>query len=143
MKTTETETPQLSYSELADLTHISQVEMFGFCTCEDGEKVFEDCTQNGEYPENPKHKKAKDYTLNIFANGFGIWHAEIVFTPPIGNTGEADRVAYNAMTAAKRQIRKAICERTAGAVKRLSYKVSANTSEPGIGRLATLTICEK
>ncbi len=140
---TETETPQLYWSELADLTHISQVETFGFCTCEDGEKVFEDCTQDGQYPENPKHKTAKDYKLNIYANGFGIWHAEIVFTPPIGNTGEADRVAANAMRNAKRHIRQAIQERQASKVRRLAYKVSANTSEPGIGRLATLTICEK
>jgi hypothetical protein len=85
----------------------------------------------------------KDYKLNTYANDFGIWHAEIVFTPPIGNTGEADRVAANAMRNAKRHIRQAIQERQASKVRRLAYKVSANTSEPGIGRLATLTICEK
>lgn len=140
---TETETPQLSWSELADLTHISQVEIFGFCTCEDGEKVFEDCTQDGKYPENPKTKTGKDYKLNTYADNFGIWHSEIIFTPPLGNTGEAERVASNAMTAAKRQIRRAICERTSGAVKRLAYKVSANSFQPGGGQLATLTITEK
>jgi hypothetical protein len=39
--------PQLSWSELADLTHVKQVELFGFCTCEDGPKVYDDCTQDG------------------------------------------------------------------------------------------------
>ena len=140
---TETETPQLYWSELAELTHISQVETFGWCSCEDGEKVFEDCTQDGQYPENPKHKTAKDYKLNTYADGFGIWHSEIIFTPPIGNTGEAERVAGNAMRNAKRHIRQAIQERQASKVRRLSYEVSANRDEPGIGRLASLTIREK
>jgi hypothetical protein len=85
----------------------------------------------------------KNYTLNTYADGFGIWHSEIIFTPPLGNTGEAERVASNALTAAKRQIRRAICERTAGAVKRLAYRVTANSFAPGAGQLATLTITEK
>jgi hypothetical protein len=140
---TENEIPQLSWGELAELTHISQVETFGFCTCEDGEKVFEDCTQNGEYPENPKHKKAKDYTLNTYANGFGIWHSQIFFSSPMGNTGEAERIISNAIANAKRHIRQAIQERMSSKTKRLSYEVSANTTEPGIGRLTSLTIREK
>ena len=140
---TQKETPQLYWSELAELTHISQVETFGFCTCEDGPKVYEDCTQDGKYPENPKHKKAKDYTLNTYANGFGIWHAEIFFTSPMGNTGEAERIISNAIANAKRHIRQAIQERMSSKTKRLSYEVSANTTEPGIGRLTSLTIREK
>ena len=44
----EEEAPQLSWSELADLTHAKQVELFGFCTCEDGPKVWDDCTQDGK-----------------------------------------------------------------------------------------------
>jgi hypothetical protein len=87
--------------------------------------------------------KMSDYKLNTYANGFGIWHAEIFFTPPIGNTGEADRVADNAMRNAKRHIRQAIAERMSSKPRRLSYKVSSNSFEPGSGRLATLTICEK
>lgn len=39
--------PQLSYGELANLNHAKQVILFGFCTCEDGPKVYEDCTQDG------------------------------------------------------------------------------------------------
>ncbi len=53
-----TEPPQLSWGELADLTHITQVELFGFCTCEDGPKVYEDCTQDGLYPE---HKRTEEW----------------------------------------------------------------------------------
>jgi hypothetical protein len=31
------------WSELAELTHETQVENFGFCTCEDGPAVYDDC----------------------------------------------------------------------------------------------------
>lgn len=40
-------TVELSYGELADFTHAKQVEFFSFCTCEDGPKVWDDCTQDG------------------------------------------------------------------------------------------------
>jgi hypothetical protein len=40
-------TVQLSYGELADLNHTKQVELFGFCTCEDGPKVWDDCKEGG------------------------------------------------------------------------------------------------
>jgi hypothetical protein len=33
----------ISWGELAELTHETQVERFGFCTCEDGPKSFSDC----------------------------------------------------------------------------------------------------
>lgn len=37
------------WSELAELTHVTQVERFGWCPCEDGEEDYEDCpTQEGE-----------------------------------------------------------------------------------------------
>jgi hypothetical protein len=123
---TETETPQLYWSELAELTHISQVENFGWCSCEDGEKVFEDCTQDGQYPENPKHKKGKHYTLNTYADGFGMWHSEIFFSSPMGNTGEAERIISNAIVKAKRHIRQAIQERMNSKTKRLAYEVAEN-----------------
>jgi hypothetical protein len=45
----EEEAPQLSWGELAELTHGKQVELFGYCTCEDGPKVWDDCTQDGEF----------------------------------------------------------------------------------------------
>jgi hypothetical protein len=44
----EEEAPQLSWSELAELTHTRQVELFGWCSCEDGPKVWDDCTQGGK-----------------------------------------------------------------------------------------------
>jgi hypothetical protein len=52
MTTEEKETPQLYWSEVAELTHARQVELFGFCTCEDGPKVYDDCSQDGLFPEN-------------------------------------------------------------------------------------------
>jgi len=36
----------ISWAELAELTHATQVEKFGFCTCEDnqeGENPYQDC----------------------------------------------------------------------------------------------------
>ena len=41
-------TVQLSYGELADLTHPKYVELYGWCSCEDGPKVWDDCTQDGK-----------------------------------------------------------------------------------------------
>jgi hypothetical protein len=41
----------ISWSELAELTHVTQVERFGFCTCEDAEPheyPYSDClTERG------------------------------------------------------------------------------------------------
>jgi hypothetical protein len=37
---------QLSYGELPE-SHAKQVEFFSFCTCEDGPKIWDDCTQDG------------------------------------------------------------------------------------------------
>jgi hypothetical protein len=69
-------------------------------------------------------KKEKDYTLNAYADGFGVWHCEISFNyPGLGNTGEAERMA--------------------GKPKRLAYKVVNNESQLGSGRLLSLTIAEK
>ena len=85
----------------------------------------------------------KEYELNTYADGFGIWHSKIIFTPPIGNTGEAERVADNAIRNAKRKIRQAIAERMSSQPRRLSYEVSANSSQLGSGRLVSLTISEK
>lgn len=40
----------ISWSELADLTHATQVDKFGFCTCEDtewDEHPYIDCPKTG------------------------------------------------------------------------------------------------
>lgn len=38
---------QLSYSwaDMAGLTHATQVEIFNWCGCEDGERQYDDCPQ--------------------------------------------------------------------------------------------------
>lgn len=87
--------------------------------------------------------KPKDYTLNTYANGFGVWYCEIFFATPLGNTGEADKIASNAMAAAKRKIRQEIADRMASKPKRLAYEVKTNKLQPGSGRLMALTIAEK
>lgn len=33
----------MDWAEIADLTHEKQVQYFGFCTCEDGDKAYSDC----------------------------------------------------------------------------------------------------
>jgi hypothetical protein len=41
----------ISWSELADLTHETQVDKFGFCSCEDNEgreNPYTDCPTTGE-----------------------------------------------------------------------------------------------
>jgi len=124
-----------SWGEMADLNHTNQVRIFGWCACEDETAPYDDC---------PKKKKEKDYTLNAYADGFGVWHCEINFNyPGLGNTGEAERVAGNGLRAAKRLIRAEIADRMAGRVKRLSYYVKSNKTQPGSGRLLSLTIAEK
>jgi hypothetical protein len=84
----------------------------------------------------------KNYKLNTYANGFGIWYADILFTSPIGNTGEAQRIISNALTNAKRAIRREIQERQSGKVRRLSYEIVAN-NELGTGQLTAIRIREK
>lgn len=37
----------ISWSELASLSHETQVERFGWCACEDGPSVYEDCPSGG------------------------------------------------------------------------------------------------
>lgn len=49
------------WSDLANLTHATQVEKFGFCTCEDGESVYADCPQERE----------RDYVVQ-FVGDFGV-----------------------------------------------------------------------
>ena len=37
----------ISWSELAELTHATQVERFHFCGCEEGEGWYSDCPKGG------------------------------------------------------------------------------------------------
>ena len=86
----------------------------------------------------------KDYKTTIWADGFHRWHARADFTQPLGNTGEAERVASNALKTMKRQIRKAMLEREEIARDyRLSYAVIDNGFQYGTGCLTFLEIAEK
>jgi hypothetical protein len=87
--------------------------------------------------------KPNGYTLTLWADGFGRWHARANFSPALGNTGEADRVAANALAAAKRNIRQNLAARQGQPLGRLAYEVTANTFTPGIGTLSSITISEK
>jgi hypothetical protein len=98
-----------------------------------------------EWVKDYRHRPARadGYRLHTYADGYGNWHARIVFTTALGNTAEADRIASNAMQSAKRAIRAAIVERMQPiGTRRLKYRVSENKSEPGSGRLMELVISE-
>jgi hypothetical protein len=84
----------------------------------------------------------KDYKLNTYANGFGVWHADIVFSSPMGNSGEAERIISNAIKNAKRAIRREIQERQAGKVKRLSYGI-VSSNQLSTNQLTAIRIREK
>ena len=84
----------------------------------------------------------KDYKINTFANGFGIWYADILFSSPIGNTGEAERIISNAMSNAKRAIRREIQERQSHKVRRLTYEIVA-TIGLGTNQIVSMRLKEK
>jgi len=84
----------------------------------------------------------KDYNVATYANGFGIWHAFIEFTGPMGNTGEAEKIIHNAMDTGKRHIRREIAMRQSAPVKKLAYHVTANEFDH-MNRLWSITIAEK
>lgn len=96
------------------------------------------------YQRYHRWQPRRAYSVNVFADGYGRWKAAITFSPPLGNTAEADKVAANAIANAKKQIRAAIVERMKPKdTRRLSYEVTDNKLEPGLGRLLSLTIAEK
>lgn len=93
---------------------------------------------------NLYNEKPKDYTLLVWANGFGVWHCKATFKVALGNTPEAEQIAAKAVDRARREIRKALNERgLIGKGFRNSYQVKENETEPGTGRLMSLTIAEK
>lgn len=97
-----------------------------------------------DYSRAHRREPRRAYRINTYADGFGRWKAEIVFNVPLGNTGEADRVADNAIANARKQIRAAIVARQAPKqTRRLSYEVIDNKMELGTSRLLALTIAEK
>lgn len=87
--------------------------------------------------------KNKDYKVVTWADGFARWHATVIFMTPLGNTPKAKLIAHRALKASKAAIRREISERNEPhKTKRLSYVISANSTEPGSGRLEAVTISE-
>ena len=85
----------------------------------------------------------KGYTLNTFADGFGLWRCEIKFDfPGAGNTPEAEAMKFRALDAAKSAIRKEIVLRQSAPVRRLSYEILANKLD-SLNRLHSLTVGER
>jgi hypothetical protein len=93
----------------------------------------------GERKAYPKH----GYTVDTWANGYGVWHAQAIFGFGVGNTPEAERMKYNALATLKRTIRRELVERSGpGGVGRLSYEVSDNYVDAQ-NRLWSITVREK
>jgi hypothetical protein len=87
-------------------------------------------------------KKPNNYKLNTYANGFGVWQCAITYPyPGLGNSYEALKIMELSHASARRSIRRAIQERSATKVGRLSYRVTANDLD-AMNRLHGLTIQE-
>jgi hypothetical protein len=83
----------------------------------------------------------KNYKLNTYANGYGLWNCQITYPIALGNSGEAEAIIYNSIRSAKRSIRRAIVERNASPVRRLKYQVRSNDLD-AMNRLHGLVIIE-
>jgi len=86
----------------------------------------------------------KSYEITFWADGYGLWRAKATFPGVgLGNTGEAQRIVYNAMATAKKVIRREIRLREAPhPVRRLQYLVVANEIDH-MNRIRSITIGEK
>lgn len=83
---------------------------------------------------------AKGYDLTIWANGFREWHGKVTFTVPVGNTPEAVALIYRADKYAKTNLRRIIANSDGiGRGYRLRYEITANQTQPGSGRLVSVT----
>lgn len=83
----------------------------------------------------------RDYKLNTYANGFGVWQCAITYPIALGNSGEAEAIIYNSIRNAKRSIRRALVERNTQPVRRLRYSVLSNDLD-SMNRLHGLVITE-
>ena len=83
------------------------------------------------------------YEYEIWADGFRRWHAKITFTPVIGNTPEAQRIAHNALKNVKRQLRKTISRQDkVGEGFRFAWEI-IGVNELSTGHLQSVTIAER
>lgn len=87
--------------------------------------------------------KSKDYKLTTWADGFDRWHAKAEFTyPGLGNTGEAERVLFNARRGAFWAIKRQVFLREGEKKWRLALEVVEN-NEAATGQLLSITWAEK
>jgi hypothetical protein len=82
------------------------------------------------------------YTIESWANGFGIWHAKAMFDSGVGNTPEAERMKHNAVAQCKRLIREELTTRQAQPLRRLRYEISDNYVD-SMNRMWSITVKEK
>lgn len=72
----------------------------------------------------------KHYRLNAYADGYGNWHCEILFTVPMGNTNQAHAILVNSIRHAKKTIREEMLQRYNNLKPKLRYQVTANRLTP-------------
>jgi hypothetical protein len=83
------------------------------------------------------------YTIDTWANGYGVWHAQAIFGSGVGNTPEGERMKYKAVAHLKRTIRRELMERSGpNGVGRLSYEIASNHFDAQ-NRLWSITVKEK
>jgi hypothetical protein len=94
-----------------------------------------------DWSEPVTHPK-QGYTIDSWANGFGIWHARAVFGSGVGNTPEAERLKHNAVAQCKRRIREELKERNTQPLRRLRYEISDNYVD-SMNRMWSITVKER
>ena len=87
-------------------------------------------------------KHRKDYVISTWADGYGVWYAKADFTSPMGNTGAAETIKWNALQACKRAIRRELKERQSQPLKRLAYEVHDNDID-SLNRMWSITVKER
>jgi hypothetical protein len=95
-------------------------------------------TDSGSRTPYPRH----GYTIDTWANGYGIWHAQAIFGSGLGNTGEAERIKHNALAQCKRRIREELKARQGQPLARLRYEISDNYVDPQ-NLMWSITVREK
>jgi len=83
----------------------------------------------------------KYYKITTWADGFGKWHGKATFSGPLGNSGEAERIKYAGVEAAKRAIRLEIVLRESMPVGRIKYEVKESDID-SLNRMWSITIME-
>jgi hypothetical protein len=76
---------QMSWADVAELTHETQVEKFGFCTCEDGPRVYVDC------PNEELDTLAEEYPLEAIEDYSKNHHESL---DSVGEWADAFRDSY-------------------------------------------------